>query len=142
MARRREKTLEKEKNAFSHFPTLFSKGFFFGGGGCHYLPALCMKGLEITGRKLQPEISSIAWDCGPSLHVTKTTWLSFGFNPFPNKPWFLCVFQDKSFKNTMGKGEIARNEQFLLFPQCFLPVWRTFCHFHKILKLLSVNYFS
>ena len=22
----------------------------------------------------------------------------------------------------MGKGEIARNEQFLLFPQCFLPV--------------------
>ena len=22
----------------------------------------------------------------------------------------------------MGKGEIAHNEQFLLFPQCFLPV--------------------
>ena len=31
----------------------------------------------------------------------------------------------------MGKGEIARNEQFLLFPQCFLPVWITFCHFHQ-----------
>ena len=31
----------------------------------------------------------------------------------------------------MGKGEIARTEQFLLFPQCFLPFWRTFCHFHK-----------
>ena len=31
-----------------------------------------------------------------------------------------------------GKGEIARNEQSILFPQCFLPVWRTFCHFHKI----------
>ena len=25
-------------------------------------------------------------------------------------------------ENTMGKGEIAHNEQFLLFPQCFLPV--------------------
>ena len=26
------------------------------------------------------------------------------------------------FENTVGKGEIARYEQFLLFPQCFLPV--------------------
>ena len=30
--------------------------------------------------------------------------------------------QYKSFENTVGKGEIARNEQFLLFPQCFLPI--------------------
>ena len=29
-------------------------------------------------------------------------------------------------------GEIARNEQFLLFPQCFLPVWRTLYHFYQI----------
>ena len=28
----------------------------------------------------------------------------------------------KPFENTVGKGEIARNEQFLLFPQCFLLV--------------------
>ena len=26
-----------------------------------------------------------------------------------------------SFENAMGKAEIARNEQFLLFPQRFLP---------------------
>ena len=26
----------------------------------------------------------------------------------------------QAFENTVGKGEIARNEQFLLFPQCFL----------------------
>ena len=25
----------------------------------------------------------------------------------------------KQVENTVGKGEIARNEQFLLFPQCF-----------------------
>ena len=25
----------------------------------------------------------------------------------------------KSVENTVGKGEIARNEQFLLFPHCF-----------------------
>ena len=31
----------------------------------------------------------------------------------------------------MGKGEIACNKQFLLFPQCFLPVWRSVYHFHQ-----------
>ena len=36
-------------------------------------------------------------------------------------PGFTCL-QSKSFENTAGKGEIARNEQFLLFPQSFLPV--------------------
>ena len=34
---------------------------------------------------------------------------------------FLRVCKSSSlFENTVGKGEIARNEQFLLFPQCFL----------------------
>ena len=51
-------------------------------------------------------------------------------NPFPNKPWFLRVCST-SLENTVGKGEIARNEQFLLFPQCFLLFWRFFCHFHQ-----------
>ena len=40
--------------------------------------------------------------------------------------------QYKSFENTLGKGEIARNDQFLLFQQCFLPIWITFYHFHQI----------
>ena len=40
----------------------------------------------------------------------------------------------KPFENTVGKGEIAHNEQFLLFPHCFLPVWITFCHFRQILN--------
>ena len=34
-------------------------------------------------------------------------------------PGFKCL-QHKPFENTVGKGEIARNEQFLLFPKCFL----------------------
>ena len=33
---------------------------------------------------------------------------------------FMCLHY-KSFENTVGKGEIARNEQDLLFQQCFLP---------------------
>ena len=36
------------------------------------------------------------------------------------------------FENTVRKGEIVRYEQFLLFPQCLLPIWRTFCHFYQI----------
>ena len=44
---------------------------------------------------------------------------------------FTCL-QYKSFENTVGKGEISRNKQFLLFPQCLLPDWRAFCHFHQI----------
>ena len=35
------------------------------------------------------------------------------------------------FENTMGKGEIVHNKQFLLFLQCFLSFWRAFCHFHQ-----------
>ena len=42
--------------------------------------------------------------------------------------------QSESIKNTVGKGEIARNKQFLLFPQCFLSVGRTICHFHQFLN--------
>ena len=61
-------------------------------------------------------------------------------NPFLNKPWF-CL-QYKSFGNTMGKGEIAHYEQFLLFPQCFLTFWITFSHVYQIsncrLQTLSV----
>ena len=44
---------------------------------------------------------------------------------------FTCLHY-KSFENTVGKGGIARNEHFLLFPQCFLAIWRIFCHFHQI----------
>ena len=53
---------------------------------------------------------------------------------------FTCLLY-KSFENTMGKGEIAGNQQFLLFPQCFLPIWINFLPFSSNLKLLSPNSF-
>ena len=66
----------------------------------------------------------------------------FYFNPFPNKHWFLRVCSRSVLKTLWGKGEIARNEQFLLFPLCFRPFWRTLCHFYQIcnccLQTLSV----
>ena len=40
------------------------------------------------------------------------------FHLFPKKPCFLHVCST-SLEKTVGKGEIAHNEQFLLFPQCF-----------------------
>ena len=40
---------------------------------------------------------------------------------------FTCLlYKPFDFENTVGKGEIAHNEQFLLFPKYFLPFWRTF----------------
>ena len=41
--------------------------------------------------------------------------------PFPKQTLVFTFLQNKSSENTVGKGEIAHNEQFLLFPQCFLP---------------------
>ena len=51
------------------------------------------------------------------------------FNPFPKQALVFTCLQYKSFENTAGKGEIAHNKQFLLFAQCSLPVWKTFCQF-------------
>ena len=62
--------------------------------------------------------------------------------PFPKKAQVFICLKYKSFENTTGKGEIALNEQFLLFPQCFLPVWSIFCYFHQTEKLLYANPFS
>ena len=56
---------------------------------------------------------------------------TFLYNPSKYYMVFTCL-QYMSFENTVGKEEIARNEQFLLFPHCFLLVWRTFRHFHQI----------
>ena len=36
------------------------------------------------------------------------------------------------FENTVGKGEIVRDEQFLLFSKCFLSFLITFCIFVKL----------
>ena len=42
----------------------------------------------------------------------------------------------------MGKGEIARNEQFLIFPQCFQPNQITvspFVHIFEFITLFAVK---
>ena len=58
---------------------------------------------------------------------------NFGcIQPFPKQALVFKCLQNEAFEIAVAKGEIARNKQFLLFPQCFLPVLRTFCHVMSI----------
>ena len=61
--------------------------------------------------------------------------------PFPNQTLVFMCQQYTPFENTVGKGEFDRNEQFLLFPQCFLSNLGSL-PFLSNLKLLSANPFS
>ena len=62
------------------------------------------------------------------------------FKPFPTQAIVFTCLEYQSLENTVRKGEIARNEQFLLFPQCFLSVWRTLCTFHCFKIVISKLY--
>ena len=64
------------------------------------------------------------------------------FKPFPKQALVFKCLQYKYFENTMGKGEIARNEQFLLFPTVFSNCLENFLSFSSNLKLSSANSFS
>ena len=51
--------------------------------------------------------------------------------------------QQTAFEKTVRKGEIARNKQFLLFPQCFLPnqiIVSPFVHISNIVSLLDAEF--
>ena len=57
-------------------------------------------------------------------------WSGQRLTGFPKQALVFTCLQYKSFEITVGKGEIACNEQFLLFPQHSLPFWRPLCIFH------------
>ena len=59
---------------------------------------------------------------------------------FPNWPLFLCVCSTSLLK-TQGKGEIASNKQFPLFP-VFSTLLENSVPFSSNLELLSANSFS
>ena len=56
--------------------------------------------------------------------------------PFPKQVLVFTCRQYIYFENNVGKGEIALNEQFLLFPQCFLHFFDNF--FTVFIKLKIV----
>ena len=57
-------------------------------------------------------------------------WSGQTLNGFPKPALVFTCLQYKAFEITVRKGEIARNEQFLLFPQPLLPFCRPLCLFH------------
>ena len=68
----------------------------------------------------------------PNVFVSETTHAaSFFFKTFPKQALVFTCLQYMPFENTVGKGEIARHEQFLLFPQCFLYFQRALRYFHQ-----------
>ena len=55
-------------------------------------------------------------------------WRGQRLTGFPKQALVFMCLQYKSFEITVGKGEIARYEQFLLSPLCFLPFWGPLFH--------------
>ena len=83
---------------------------------------LCQKlGQTLFGHKFEKtrgEINRslcVISSCNRYLLLDEITALRNLINPFPKQSVVFMCLQYKSFKNTVGIGEIARNEQFLLF---------------------------
>ena len=58
------------------------------------------------------------------------------FNPLLHRYLFLTHQQQTAFENIVGKEEIAPNEQFLLFPPCFLLNQKIKCPFVNIYDII------
>ena len=67
--------------------------------------------------------------------------IEFALNPFPNKPWFLCICITSLLKTLWEKKKLLVM-RISPFPQCFLPIWSTFLPFSSDLELSSVKSFS
>ena len=52
-------------------------------------------------------------------HYQMTNFRLFQTERVCRQQFQICSKLSKQVENTVGKGEIARYEQFLLFPQCF-----------------------
>ena len=63
-------------------------------------------------------------------------------NPFPHILHLLTPLGNKPFENNVGKGEIARNKQILLFPTVFSTHLDNFLPFLSNLKMSSANSFN
>ena len=74
---------------------------------------------------------------------------SFSYNffkasqsPVPKQAMVFTCLQEKTFENTVGKSEIAFNEQFHLFPRCFSTLLYNFLPISLNFKLSSANSLS
>ena len=64
------------------------------------------------------------------------------FNPLLHRYSFKRINNKTAFENIVGKEKNARNEQFLLFPQCFLLnqiIVSPFVHIFVIISLFAAE---
>ena len=84
-------------------------------------------------------LSAIFFD----LYQSKILSSGYGLTPSQTSPGFMCIYvQYKSFENTAGKGEIARNKQFLLFPTVFPTCFESSLPLSTKSKLSPSNSFN
>ena len=99
----------------------------------------CLKSWYLVKVKMLLYIlNRIVWICHKIFWIFLRISLTFS----QTSPGLYVSLMQVLWKNTVGKGEIASNKQFLLFPWCFITVWQIFCHFNQIwncrLQTLSV----
>ena len=70
--------------------------------------------------------------------LKKSVTCIFRFLPFNPYILILTHQEQTAFENIVGKEEIARNEQFLLFPQCFLLHQEIVSPFVNIFDIMSL----
>ena len=69
-------------------------------------------------------------------------WSGQRLTGFPKQALVFTCLQYKSFEITVEKGEIACNEQFLLFPQCFFYPFGDLSAFFIKLKIVVCKLFQ
>ena len=94
---------------------------------CCYFDGVVFMNLENTIAKVKRMLVTYVFSSSNNVFIS----LPFYFNPFPNKPWFLHVLSTSLLKTLWEKEKLLVMSNFTFSPQCFLPVWRTFCHFHQ-----------
>ena len=61
-------------------------------------------------------------------------------SPFPKQALDFMCMQHKSCENTVGNGEIAHNEQFLIFPSLFYFFAELLLNFIKFQMVICNNF--
>ena len=63
------------------------------------------------------------------------------FNPFPNKPWFLCVYSTSLVKTLREKEKLLVTSNFSFSDSVFYPFWELSIIFIK-LKIVLCKLFQ
>ena len=90
-------------------------------------PTICLKGFYLGVIK--------TWDCKVKSFSGVWKWqLSTKYNPFPNKPWFSCVYSRSLLKTLREKEKLLVTGNFSFSYSVFYPFGKLFGLFHQIWK--------